>query len=223
PSPPPLCAHHPLPSARSIRGVEIRGTGRLINEQLANLQIRRVNVTTPVKDLLDFQKLTAGHFVVEMARIEVVELVEQTILDNEPFSEKFEVNVVLDGPDRPVYVNADAQRLKQVITNLLSNASKFSSSGGTVHVCVDASHQSCKVSVSNNGPGISQEFGARIFQPFSQQADPLTRSREGTGLGLAISKELVENMGGEIGYESTPSVRTTFWVRLPIFSKNGMS
>ncbi|MEP3686346.1 MAG: PAS domain S-box protein [Sulfitobacter dubius] len=176
-----------------------------------------------VKDLLDFQKLTAGHFVVEMARIEVVELVEQTILDNEPFSEKFEVNVVLDGPDRPVYVNADAQRLKQVITNLLSNASKFSSSGGTVHVCVDASHQSCKVSVSNNGPGISQEFGARIFQPFSQQADPLTRSREGTGLGLAISKELVENMGGEIGYESTPSVRTTFWVRLPIFSKNGMS
>ncbi|MFG6532047.1 MULTISPECIES: sensor histidine kinase [unclassified Sulfitobacter] len=123
----------------------------------------------------------------------------------------------------PVYVNADAQRLKQVITNLLSNASKFSTAGGTVHVCINVSEHSCKVLVSNDGPGISPKFGKRIFQPFSQQADHLTRSREGTGLGLAISKELVENMEGEIGYESTPSVRTTFWVRLPIFSKNGMS
>ncbi|UWR35616.1 PAS domain S-box protein (plasmid) [Sulfitobacter sp. W027] len=172
-----------------------------------------------VKDLLDFQKLTAGHFAVEMARVEVVELVEQTILDNEPFSEKFQVSVVLDGANPPVYINADAQRLKQVITNLLSNASKFSTAGGTVDVCIEVSGSSCKVSVSNDGPGISQEFGTRIFQPFSQQADHLTRSREGTGLGLAISKELVESMGGDIGYESTPNIRTTFWVRLPIFNE----
>lgn len=172
-----------------------------------------------VKDLLDFQKLTAGHFAVEMAPVEVVELVEQTILDNEPFSGKFEVSVVLDGANPPVYINADAQRLKQVITNLLSNASKFSTAGGTVDVCIGVSGSSCKVSVSNDGPGISQEFGTRIFQPFSQQADHLTRSREGTGLGLAISKELVESMGGDIGYESTPNIRTTFWVRLPIFNE----
>ncbi|MFG6577558.1 sensor histidine kinase [Sulfitobacter sp. 1A15333] len=145
----------------------------------------------------------------------MIELVKQTILDNEPFSEKFEVSVVLGGANSPVYVNADAQRLKQVITNLLSNASKFSTTGGTVYVCIGASGSTCKIAVSNDGPGISKEFGARIFQPFSQQADHLTRSREGTGLGLAISKELVESMGGEIGYESTPNVRTTFWISFP--------
>jgi len=174
-----------------------------------------------VNDLLDFQKLTAGHFTVDVTQVELVELVAQTIEDNEPFAKKFDVSVVLDTPTRPIYVSADAQRLGQVFTNLLSNASKFSSAGGTVQVCIDVFDDQCKISVSNDGPGISSEFGQRIFQPFSQQADHLTRSRAGTGLGLAISKELVENMGGEIGYESIPNVRTTFWARLSIYSDEG--
>lgn len=180
-----------------------------------------VRLTEVVKDLLDFQKITSGHFSIEMAKVDIVELVHQTVLDNEQFANKFDVTVKIETPQHAVFVNADAQRLKQVVTNLLSNASKFSLAGGTVRVNVKASHHTCTISVSNNGRGISSEFGKRIFQPFSQQADHLTRSREGTGLGLAISKELVENMGGQIEYNSKPNVRTTFLVRFPIYSSDG--
>lgn len=209
----------PLASIHGALRLLTGAIGDEASEQVAKLLDvagrNSVRLGEVVKDLLDFQKLTAGHFTIQMARVEVIELVKQTILDNEPFSEKFEVSVVLGGANSPVYVNADAQRLKQVLTNLLSNASKFSTTGGTVYVCIGASGSTCKIAVSNDGPGISKEFGARIFQPFSQQADHLTRSREGTGLGLAISKELVDSMGGEIGYESTPNVQTTFWISFP--------
>lgn len=176
-----------------------------------------------VNDLLDFQKLTAGHFSVSLAPVDVVDLVSQTTADNAPFADKFNVTVDLDAPEEAVFIQADPQRLKQVVTNLLSNASKFSTPGATVHVASKVSDGICTVSVSNNGPGISSEFAQRIFQPFSQQAEHLTRNREGTGLGLAISKELVDNMGGEIGFDSVPNVLTTFWVRFPIVTPDQLS
>jgi len=173
-------------------------------------------LTHVVNDLLDFQKLTLGHFSVELADVDAVDIVRQTVLDNEPFAEQFGVSVLVDTPDHPVVVYADAQRIKQVITNLLSNASKFATRGTRVEVKAEVDAEAFLISVTNWGGGISPEFGKRLFEPFSQQAEHLTRDREGTGLGLAISKELVENMNGEIGYRSEINVKTTFWIRLPL-------
>ena len=173
-------------------------------------------LTQVVNDLLDFQKLTAGHFSVEITEVDAIDIIRQTVMDNEPFANKFEVSVSVDAPEHPIIVHADAQRLKQVITNLLSNASKFSVSGTTVEVRAAVDEGTLLITVTNRGRGISPEFGKRLFEPFSQQAEHLTRDREGTGLGLAISKELVENMGGKIGYSSQINVQTTFWVRLSL-------
>jgi len=206
----------------------IHGALRLLNDAIGDHtapQIRKLldlagrnsdRLGEVVKDLLDFQKLTAGHFSVDLTGVEVGEIVEQTILDCEPFADKFGVKVRMNSPSEPVYVSADRQRLHQVMTNLLSNASKFSPRGATIDVEVGIIGRQCEIAVSNKGAGISPEFEKRIFQPFSQQADHLTRSREGTGLGLAICKQLVENMNGEIGFTSIPNISTTFWVRLPL-------
>ncbi|WP_174860856.1 PAS domain-containing sensor histidine kinase [Sulfitobacter maritimus] len=211
----------------------IHGALRLLTEEVGEGRSSRVDklleladrnsvrLTQVVNDLLDFQKLTAGHFTVSLADVDAVGLVQQTIVDNEPFADKFNVSFAADLPDQAVLVRADPQRLKQVVTNLLSNASKFSTTGGTVRICLNTADDACTIFVENDGPGISSEFGTRIFQPFSQQAEHLTRNREGTGLGLSISKELIENMGGEIGFTSTPHVATVFWVRLPLLGDGG--
>lgn len=173
-------------------------------------------LTHVVNDLLDFQKLASGHFSVEITDVDAVEIVRQTVLDNEPFAKQFDVSLRVDAPDHPIFVHADAKRMKQVITNLLSNASKFATHGSTVDVEAGLDGEAFLISVTNRGRGISPEFRKRLFEPFAQQAEHLTRDRDGTGLGLAICKELIENMGGEIGYRSKVNVQTTFWVRLPL-------
>ena len=201
---------------RLLTGVIGEGAPEQVDKLLGMASRNSERLTQVVDDLLDFQKLTAGHFSVEITQVDAIDIVRQTVADNEPFANKFNISVLVDAPEHPIIVHADAQRLKQVLTNLLSNAAKFSDCGTTVDVKAGIDEGAFLISVTNRGRGISPEFGKRLFEPFSQQAEHLTRDREGTGLGLAISKELVENMGGEIGYSSQINVLTTFWIRLPL-------
>ncbi len=201
---------------RLLAGAISDGASEKVEKLLGMASRNSERLTQVVDDLLDFQKLTTGHFSVEITQVDAIDIVRQTVMDNEPFANKFDISISVDAPEHPIIVHADAQRLKQVITNLLSNASKFSVCGTTVEVKAAVDEGAFLISVTNSGRGISPEFGKRLFEPFSQQAEHLTRDREGTGLGLAISKELVENMGGEIGYSSQINVQTTFWVRLPL-------
>jgi signal transduction histidine kinase len=106
--------------------------------------------------------------------------------------------------------------LQQVLANFLSNAVKFSPAGGTVELSAGARAGWARISVSDQGSGIPDEFRARIFQKFSQADSSDTRQKGGTGLGLAICKELVERMGGRIGFESEPGRGTCFWFELPV-------
>ncbi|MEQ6250536.1 PAS domain S-box protein [Sulfitobacter sp. HNIBRBA3233] len=209
----------------SVHGA-LRLLSELINkngsEQIAKLlNVANRNsqrLTHVVNDLLDFQKLTSGHFSVELTDVDAVEIVRQTVFDSETFAEQFDVSLIVDAPNFPVLIHADAQRVQQVITNLLSNASKFATRGTKVEIKASIDDGAFVFSVTNSGRGISPKFGKRLFEPFSQQAEHLTRDRDGTGLGLAICKQLVEMMGGEIGYASELDVQTTFWVRFPIIS-----
>tara|TARA_R110002049_G_C9163882_1_gene561213 strand:+ start:442 stop:2301 length:1860 start_codon:yes stop_codon:yes gene_type:complete len=205
---------------RLLAGAIARGASEQVEKLLGMANRNSERLTQVVNDLLDFQKLTAGHFSVEITQVDAVDIVRQTVTDNEPFANKFNISILVNAAEHPIIVHADAQRLKQVITNLLSNASKFADSGTTVEVTTAIDEGAFQISVTNSGRGISPEFGKRLFEPFSQQAEHLTRDREGTGLGLAISKELVGNMGGEIGYRSQINSQTTFWVRLPLASQD---
>jgi PAS domain S-box-containing protein len=186
---------------KKLLGMAHRNTSRLI-------QI--------VDELLDFQKLKTGHFSVEMSRVDIIDIVKQVSIDNELYAEKYNVTLTVEAPFNNLFVNVDALRLKQVLANLVSNAAKFSFPSGAIVIRILSDESNCVVSVIDNGHGISTDFSKRIFTPFSQQADHLTRNSGGSGLGLAISKSLIEIMSGEIGYQSKPNVETTFWIKLPL-------
>jgi signal transduction histidine kinase len=119
-----------------------------------------------------------------------------------------------------VEVNVDANRLLQVMANLLSNAAKFSPRGGRVDVTVTLRAARVRVCVRDNGPGIPADFREQIFQKFSQADGSDTRSKSGTGLGLAISKALIERMHGTIDFESQPGCGASFFFELPIVTSD---
>jgi len=101
------------------------------------------------------------------------------------------------------------------LTNLLSNAAKFSPTGDTVQVEVTSRNETVRVSISDHGPGISDEFRKNIFQKFAQADASTTRQKGGTGLGLSISKAIVERHNGQIGFDTQPGEGTTFYFELP--------
>ena len=114
-----------------------------------------------------------------------------------------------------LWVEADADRLIQVVTNLLSNSAKFSPAGSTVVVEVGRHSGRVRVSVRDEGPGIPEEYQALIFEKFAQVDASSSRQKEGTGLGLSISKAIIEMHGGQIGFETEVGRGTTFYFDLP--------
>jgi signal transduction histidine kinase len=121
-----------------------------------------------------------------------------------------------DVPD--VRLHVDRKRLMQVMTNLLSNASKFSPEGSTVEVSTRCNGSMVRVEVSDRGPGIPEDFRARMFTRFAQADSTTTRHKGGTGLGLAICKRLIELMDGHIGFDARPGGGATFHFELPVLA-----
>ena len=97
------------------------------------------------------------------------------------------------------------------MANLLSNAMKFADPGSKVEVSAGRHGAMLRVSVTNTGPGIPDTFRDRVFSPFSQAGSSMARNMGGTGLGLSITKQMVEQMGGSVGFDSQPGQLTTFW------------
>lgn len=173
-----------------------------------------------VDDLLNFQKLNTGSLSVRMEPVSTAEILSQAITQHQDVAEKSGVTYSLKLPTDPIWVDADETLLKQAISHLLSNATKFSREGGLVEVGVERYREACRILVTDRGRGISTSFSEQIFKPFTQEAENLTRDKEGSGLGLAISKGLIEAIGGKIGYDSIPNVKTTFWVQLRLSKRS---
>ncbi|MEQ1626245.1 MAG: ATP-binding protein, partial [Nitrospira sp.] len=177
-----------------------------------------------INDILDFSKIEAGKLEIQPAALDLRDLVERTA---EQLAERAQRKGLLllaeYDPSAPTAVIGDPIRIRQILTNLLGNAIKFTQQGDVrVHVTVDppASREAgpaiFRIAVTDTGTGISSEGQARLFQSFSQVDGSSTRVHGGTGLGLSICKQLSHLMGGTIGVHSVIGEGSTFWVTLPL-------
>jgi DNA-binding response OmpR family regulator/anti-sigma regulatory factor (Ser/Thr protein kinase) len=167
-------------------------------------------------DILDIEKIESGKMGFRFVPLELMPLLEQALESNRGYATTYEVELRIVSAAEGLRVWADADRLQQVITNLLSNACKFSPRGGVVEIAAARGNGNrVRISVTDHGKGIPPEFQAAIFEKFAQADVSSTREKGGTGLGLSISKAIVERHGGHIGFVSEPGVATTFAFELP--------
>ncbi len=171
---------------------------------------------TIINDILDFSKIDAGKLEIEVIPFDLRRMVEEVVelLADTAHTKGLELAYSIRH-DVPTTVRGDPGRLRQILTNIVGNAVKFTTQGEVVvRVSVDGTTSAgaiVRFETSDTGIGIPVEARARLFQAFSQVDSSTTRRFGGTGLGLAISRQLVELMGGAIGIESTPGQGSTFW------------
>jgi PAS domain S-box-containing protein len=168
-----------------------------------------------INDILDIEKIESGKLALNPQLLRVDELVREAMLLNKGFAERFKVRFEAKGELSTNTVTADHKRLLQVMTNLLSNAAKFSPEGEVVEISTEEVADWLRIGVHDRGPGIPEGFRSRIFGRFNQADSTTSRQKGGTGLGLAICKRLIEMMHGRIGFEDRDGGGSTFWFELP--------
>lgn len=169
-----------------------------------------------VKQLLDVSRFEAGGGKLDVRRVELGHFLDELERAFQVLALQREVRfVVRRGEGIPDEVMWDADRMNEVLGNLLSNAFKFTERGGTVELSVDAVEQAVQIEVRDSGAGIPQEQLPHVFEKFYQADNQRAASTKGSGLGLAIAKTIVEAHGGTITCDSTPGVGTSFIIVLP--------
>jgi PAS domain S-box-containing protein len=169
-----------------------------------------------INDILDIEKIESGKLTLAPQTLALDEVLHEALVLNRAFGERYRVRFEMRGEPPPAQVHADRKRLLQVLTNLLSNAAKFSPEGGTVEVSMERVGSRARVGVHDRGPGIPENFRSRVFSRFAQAESALTRQKGGTGLGLAICKRLIELMNGTIGFADREGGGTSFYFELPV-------
>ncbi|HKU78498.1 MAG TPA: ATP-binding protein, partial [Rhodanobacteraceae bacterium] len=202
-----------LPLLDIVLGTELSPAQReyLITANASAKELLRI-----VDDILDYSKAEAGKLDLESVSINIRELVDSVkrLLEKPAEAKGLAMRAVVDADVRPV-VRGDPMRIRQILTNLMGNAIKFTQRGG-VSVRVSkrndtATQHELLFAVRDTGIGLAADAAARLFQPFTQADASVTRRYGGTGLGLTICKKLVDLMGGRIGVRSEPGRGSVFW------------
>ncbi len=209
----------------------VLGYADLLEQELAEADLRRYvrtirqsgeNLLEIINDILDFSKLEAGRLKLEN---EPYDLLETCFAVADLLAIRAAAKGLTLGfdwhPEVPRQLSGDAGRVRQIVTNLVGNAVKFTQAGqillSTRVLAADSTHpRRIRIQVEDTGPGIPSDKHSLLFQRFSMVDTSLTRRHGGTGLGLAISRQLAEAMGGFVGFASDPGSGSTFWCDLPI-------
>ena len=174
-----------------------------------------------INDLLDLVRIESGVIALSIEPVALDGLLDECLMLLGPVAAKRDIDLRADyrlGAVHPV-VNADRVRLKQALLNLISNAIKYNREKGEVHVTlVPLEPDRLQIRVRDNGPGIPEARQGELFMAFNRLGAE-SSGIEGTGIGLVITRQLVERMGGYIGFESTPGIGSTFWVEMPLSAR----
>ena len=168
-----------------------------------------------IDDLLDVQKMEFGQLDLRMGEFELDELLARAVASDRLYAEQYGIGLALELDAAGCRVRVDDDRFHQVVSNLLSNAIKYSPEGEQVRIRSTCLDDGVRVSIIDRGPGIPDDFRARVFETFAQADSSKTRMVGGTGLGLSICRRLVTAFGGRIGFNTAPDEGTTFWFDLP--------
>ncbi|MDF3932819.1 response regulator [Pseudomonas citronellolis] len=190
-------------------------------DYLATIQKSAESLLGIISEILDFSKIEAGKLILENIPFNLRELVQDTLTILAPAAHEKRLELVsLIYRDTPLNLVGDPLRLKQVLTNLVSNAIKFTHEGTiAVRAMLEDENDEraqLRISVQDTGIGLTNADLRALFQAFSQADNSLSRQAGGTGLGLVISKRLIEQMGGEIGVDSSSGDGSEFWISLSL-------
>ncbi len=206
----------------SIKGyAEMMEMGGDLNEkQLRFLEIIQSSIqrmSVQISDLSDISRIESGRLQMDIEeKVDFKSLVQEVISPLQAEIDNREHKLVVDIPDDLPYVKADPRRVQQVLTNLISNAYKYTPNGGTITIQTQNDAETITCRVKDSGVGMTEEEVEKLFNKFWRSEDAYVRDQPGTGLGLAITKNLVEMQGGEISVESKKGDGTTFSFTIPI-------
>ena len=184
----------------------------MMNRQLNHL-VRSVD------DLLDISRITRGKMELRRERVELSAIVESAVESSRPLIDQQEQELTVVLPPEPVWLDADATRLAQVLQNLLNNAAKYSEKGGHIHLSAVRSEDEIVISVRDTGIGISANHLPHIFDIFSQVDSALEKSQGGLGIGLSLVKGLVNMHDGQVEARSDGAGKAQAIIRLPVLIK----
>lgn len=172
-----------------------------------------------VNEILDFKSIESGEMHYDLEKVNVRDAAADAVLSMQGYIQDGQkISVVGEPGDDPIYINADVNRLQQILANLMSNAIKFSPAESEIELGLNIKEGQVEFAVRDHGPGVPDELEGKMFQRFTQAHTTGKKKFKSTGLGLSICKQMTEGMDGEIGYFNNEDGGATFWARFPLVS-----
>ncbi|WP_304951570.1 sensor histidine kinase [Sulfitobacter sp.] len=178
---------------------------------------------TLVNDILDAQALSEGKVSVKRETVDLNDVVTTAVENCQAYAEKLGVSYAVHIPQEPVITLTDGARVTQILNNLISNAAKFTSAGDVVEVRLTRVSDKARIEVTDHGIGIPADLQPDIFTPFHQINPGTTGGNKSSGLGLSITKQLIDLLGGKVGFTSVEGDGSVFWIELDLLSQSHLA
>ena len=186
-----------------------------IVEYIESIKQNSYRLSKIINNIVDLSKIEAGFFKLNLSNNNIVTVVEETVMAAATLIEGKGLNITFDTDIEEKNIACDAERIKRIILNLMSNSIKFTESGDEIFVNIIDKNEFVEISIKDNGIGIEEKYLDVIFDRFKQVDKSLSRNAEGTGVGLSLVKSIVELHGGNIYAQSKFGEGSTFTIRLP--------